>query len=145
MRDMETEPRNPMGRPPHVPTETTRILVAALASVGAQPGAIAHEIGISRSVLYLRYKDELAEGKVRVTNRIALGIVQRALKGDNACAFFYMKTRAGWSERQTHDITIRNGLASSASDDALAAIALGSRGDADTPEDVQDGLQDLVH
>lgn len=42
-------------------------------------------------------------GRARAISKIAGNVVAKALKGDNACMFFYLKTQAGW--RETVDIT----------------------------------------
>lgn len=144
MDEDSTKPRNLGGRPPHVPTDATRNLVVAMIGVGAQPHEVAHEISLARSKMYVHYAEEIKTGKRRLINRIALGVVQRALAGDNACSFFFLKTQAAWVERQVHDVTIRGTIAA-ANDATLLAIALGGSNDAAAQEEVPNGPDDVVH
>lgn len=41
----------------------------------------------------------LKRGKAKAIAKVGQGIVQRALGGDNASSFFYMKCWGGWSEK----------------------------------------------
>lgn len=76
---------------------------------------IAEYFGISKTTLYARMKEneEIAErykrGRAKVIARIAQGLIQDAIDGDNACRFFYLKTQAGWKETQRVDHTSTDG------------------------------------
>lgn len=106
----------------HVPTPENRVLVQALTSVGATAEETAFHMGVHRATLFRHYAEELQNGTRFVHQRIALGVTQRALKGDNAASFFILKTRAGW--RETHDLNHRIHEPASTLDDArLEAIA----------------------
>lgn len=73
-------------------------------SVGATPEETAGHLHLSRATLYRHYATEIKTGTRIVHQRIALGVTQRALRGDNAASFFILKTQAGWREvnRQEH-------------------------------------------
>jgi len=72
---------------------------------------VADYIGISRRALYnvferspdiaARYK----KGRAKAIASISQGVVKRAMDGDNACAFFYLKTQAGWKETQVVELS----------------------------------------
>lgn len=44
-------------------------------------------------------------GKARAIERVANGLLQKALSGDNTAAIFYLKSQAGWTEKQQIDHT----------------------------------------
>ena len=70
---------------------------------------IAEYFGIGKTTFYARMKEneEISErykkGRARVIAKIAQGLIQDAMDGDNACRFFYLKTQAGWKETQQVD------------------------------------------
>ena len=72
---------------------------------------IAEYFGIGKTTFYRRCaeNDQIMErykkGRARVIAKIAQGLVQDALEGDNACRFFYLKTQAGWKEGGIKEVT----------------------------------------
>ena len=70
---------------------------------------IAEYFGIGKTTFYRRCEEneEIMErykkGRAKVIAKIAQGLINDALDGDNACRFFYLKTQAGWKETQVVD------------------------------------------
>ena len=101
--------RKGAGRTAFQPTEQHRLTVEELAACGTTQEQIARCMGITVPTLTKNFTDELTSGLERATSRVALGVLQRAIKGDNACSFFFLKCRGGWSERQRVEITGKDG------------------------------------
>jgi hypothetical protein len=72
-----------------------------MAATGSPHAAIARALSISEDTLARHFGPELTHGHEDVTAAISKGVAEMALKGDKTMAIFYLKTRAGWSER-TH-------------------------------------------
>lgn len=87
----------------HQPTEETRKLAKALASVGITHEDIASKIGISADTLVKYYKKELDDGRIDANAAIAKGLFQQAKSGNTAASIFWLKTRAGWKETQVQE------------------------------------------
>ena len=93
-----------MGRPAKTLTGDEAAKLEALASFLNQD-QIADYLGIARNTLaaimkrdpeiLARYK----KGKVSATVDIAQSLIQKARDGDTACQIFYLKTQAGWREK----------------------------------------------
>ena len=85
-------------------TNEQRAEVETLAAVLSQD-LIAEYFGISRSTfaaMMLRDNDILTrykKGKAKAIASIANTLIQKAKGGDAACMMFYLKTQAGWRER----------------------------------------------
>ena len=81
-----------VGRPRFEATTEQRNMVTALKGCGIDHPTIADLVRVPLRTLEKYFKAEIAQGKERVKARIGLGLVQRALAGDNTAAIFYMKT-----------------------------------------------------
>ena len=85
-------------------TEEELIQVEALASV-LTTEQIADYLGVSRTTFYeIRERQpEVSEhykkGRARAVGSVAQGLLKKAKNGDTASAIFYLKTQAGWRER----------------------------------------------
>jgi DNA-binding XRE family transcriptional regulator len=91
----------------HVPTEATRQLVQLHSSVGTTQEDIAAILGITRRTLFKYYKRELDLARAQANATIGGMLFNKAKNGDVTSAIFWMKTRAGWRERQ--EVTGANG------------------------------------
>lgn len=91
------------GPKPHEPTPCQRKQVAACMVAGLTEDMTASILGINKSTLRKHYKPELEQSRAKVVTKIASTLAQKAMNGDNACMFFYLKTRAGWRETQRHE------------------------------------------
>lgn len=87
------------GRPPHEPTEVTRTLVRELKAAGCTHVYIARRLGICDDLLGKHYAAEIEDAMQGAVAELARSIYARGLGGDNACAFFWLKCRAGWREK----------------------------------------------
>ena len=156
----EPEPaRNPGGRPPHEPTEERRRQVEGMAGNGLTQAQIARVMRVGETTLKTHYAEELARGSALATAMVGQSLYRMATdwmqppgegeprKGPDkaavAAAIFWMKARAGWSEKVKleHSGDAANPLAVLLTrpldelerrqreiDEALAAIEAGARG-----------------
>ena len=85
------------------PTAEQRRLVKSFAAVGIKQADIARKLGIrSEKTLRKHFRAELDEGAVDANYTVAQSLFQSAKAGNVAAGIFWMKSRAGWSERPTH-------------------------------------------
>lgn len=98
------------GQPKKLLTEEQIIQVEALAAYLSKE-QIAAYMGIAKATWYeieKRQPDVLEryeKGKAKVVGAVAQSLIQKARDGDNTAAIFYLKTQAGWKEKQELDIT----------------------------------------
>lgn len=85
--------------PKFQPTDDHRYTVEMMATVGIDHDTIARVIGKSKPTLYKYFRDELDMGKAKTTTRIAESLIMSALAGNTTAQIFYLKCRAGWSDR----------------------------------------------
>jgi hypothetical protein len=105
--------------PLHKPTDETRAEVAALASFGVTQEDIGAYIGISHVTLRKHYETELNVSAIKANATVGKylfslasgqAIATGATHGDcKAAAMFWMKTRAGWREKQDVNLTSNDG------------------------------------
>ena len=113
----ESEPapaRNPGGRPPHEPTEERRRQVEGMAGNGLTNQQIARVMRIGETTLKRHYAEELARGSALATAMVGQSLYRMATdwmkpgkdgkprapdKAAVTAAIFWMKARAGWSEK----------------------------------------------
>jgi len=95
----------------HNPTEETRKLVRSLSAVGIRYVDIANKIDIGDDTLVKYYKKDLDNGRVDANASIGQTLFQQAKDGNTSAAIFWLKTRAGWKETQTHEIIGADGAA----------------------------------
>lgn len=99
---------DPGGRPPYVPTEEQRKMVEAMASVGIQQTEIALVVGIDGKTLRAHFRDELDTAMVKANAKVAANLFKQATKDDPkavTAAIFWAKTRMGWKEPVTHELS----------------------------------------
>ena len=101
--------KNPGGRPPIIfsPKQIKKVQELSQSLTIAQ---IADYFGISQSTFYQiqRRQPELSEaykaGKAKAINWVVSKLKQKIEEGDTAATIFYLKTQAGWTEKQKLDI-----------------------------------------
>lgn len=98
-----------MSRKPHEPSKESRQLVQLHATIGTPQNVIADIIGIDDKTLRLYYRDELDQALARANASVGGALFNKATKGDTAAMIFWMKTRAGWREKQEIDMTSNGG------------------------------------
>jgi hypothetical protein len=98
------------------PTPAQKNLVQILAAAGIVHEVIRSEIvnpttgqPVGAHVFRRAFKTELKFGNQKATARLAGKLYTKALQGDNACMFFWLKTRAGWRETTSHEFAGANG------------------------------------
>jgi hypothetical protein len=138
------------------PTEEERRLVRAFSGFGIPQEDIARQVGVDAKTLRKHFRDELDRGSVEATAKVAQSLFQMATTGKNvAAAIFWMKARAGWTERHRvkHDalggrvaLAVITGVprAEDLSDDDLARIAAQGLNDDDDDEAVSESNRALT-
>ena len=85
---------------PYEPTAEQRRTVRAMAGFGVPQPDIATFLRIDPKTLRKYYRDELDQGVTEANVKVAQSLFNMATKSNNvAAAIFWMKARAGWSER----------------------------------------------
>ena len=109
------------GKPEHVPTKATRDTVSMHALVGTPQETIAGVLGIDAKTLRKYYRDELDHALAKANATIGGHLFNKAKSGDTTAMMFWLKTRAGFSEKSQLDHTSSDGSMSPAklSDDEL--------------------------
>lgn len=98
-----------LGAKDHKPTDENRRLVKMLAAVGARVDDIGTKLGISHDTVLKYYRQELEEGRIDANAQVAQTLFQQAKSGNTAAMIFWMKTRAGWKEKTTHELVGADG------------------------------------
>lgn len=103
-----------MAKPLKVLTDEQRAQVEALAAYLSQE-QIADYFGVGRTTWFamIERDPDLSErykrGKAKAIGSVAQGLLQKARDGDTASAIFYLKTQAGWREKNDLEITGKDG------------------------------------
>ena len=87
------------GRPKHVPDAKSRSLVQAMTAYGAPQPTIGDMLGITDRTLRRYYGKELDTAVARANAQVAESLYNKAKGGDTIAMIFWLKTRAGWSEK----------------------------------------------
>lgn len=98
-----------MSRNPHKPTRESRQIVQLHATIGTQQHTIADILGIDGKTLRKHYREELDHAMAQANATIGGALFNKAKGGDTTAMIFWMKTRAGWRERQEIDHTSSDG------------------------------------
>lgn len=101
---MTTKKRKP-GQQPHEPTDEKRRVVDALMAAGIKEDTIARYVGITGKTLRKYYRAELDAGGEFAHARVAMTAFEKAVAGEGAFTFFWLKTRAGWRETTHLEVT----------------------------------------
>ena len=95
----------PKTKPPHAPTDAMRQTVQLHTTVGTPQETIAQILGIDPKTLRKHYRDELDLSRAKANATIGGALFNKAKGGDTAAMIFWMKTQAGWREKQELDVT----------------------------------------
>ena len=101
-----------MGRRAHQPDPGQRRQVEAMAGFGIPEADIACVLDIDPKTLRRHYRKELDKGHIKATARVAESLFRKATSDGSqsvSAAIFWLKTRAGWKETTTHEISGRDG------------------------------------
>ena len=92
------------------PTDEQRRTARAMAAFGVPQKGIARHFEIDGKTLRKHFRRELDTGMVEANVKVAQSLFTMATKGNNvAAAIFWMKARAGWREKNTLEITGKDG------------------------------------
>ena len=84
--------------------------VEALAAQGLTRKQIAESLGISPATVYDRqrkdedFKAAIKRGKAKGIAKVSNALFQQAIKGNITAQIFYLKTQAGWKEKDRLDV-----------------------------------------
>ncbi len=93
-----------MSQAPHEPTEDTLKLARTLSGLGVPQDDIATLIGVSKPTLHKHYREILDKGMAEANAKVAGSLFNQATSGNTAAAIFWMKARAGWSEKVVQEV-----------------------------------------
>ena len=105
---METE-NNDVGRPPYLKKEEDAKMVEALAIAGVTQTLIAQIVKISEPTLRKNFRKELDTSKARANAVISQALFKKAKDGNVVAQIFWLKTQAGWKEKNYHELTGKDG------------------------------------
>ena len=115
------------GKPAHEPTRATRDTVSLHALVGTPQEVIADVLDIDPKTLRKYYRKELDQAVAQANATIGGALFNKAKSGDTSAMIFWLKTRAGFRERQEIDHTTKgesiNKPVAELTDEQLAIIA----------------------
>ncbi len=92
-----------MSRKPHSPTDETRAMVRLHATAGTTHEMVSKLLGIDGKTMRKYYRAELDFSSAEANAIIGGALFEKAKGGDTAAAIFWMKTRAGWREKDHGD------------------------------------------
>jgi hypothetical protein len=85
---------------PHEPTKTTRDTVSLHALVGTPQELIADLLSIDPKTLRKYYRKELDHSLAHANATVGGALYRKATNGDTTAQIFWLKTRAGFREKQ---------------------------------------------
>lgn len=88
---------------PHEPTKAQRDLVMLHTMVGTTQETVAQILDIDKKTLRKWYRDELDLAKAKANATIGGALFNKAKGGDVTAMIFWMKTQAGFREKQEID------------------------------------------
>ena len=99
------------GKPEHIPTSITRELVIAHTRVGTRQDIIASILGIKCcKTLRKHYREELDHATSEANAIVGGALFNKAVNdNDTAAQIFWLKTRAGFSEKNSLDLISSDG------------------------------------
>ena len=105
---MDTENNN-VGRPEYEKTKDHTKLVEALTIAGVTQQLIANILKISEPTLRKHYREQLDTSKARANAIISQALFKKAKDGNVVAQIFWLKTQAGWKEKNYHELTGKDG------------------------------------
>ena len=100
---------NELGRPPYIKKEDDAKLVEALTIAGVTQTLIAQIVKISEPTLRKNFRKELDTSKARANAVISQALFKKAKDGNVVAQIFWLKTQAGWKEKNYHELTGKDG------------------------------------
>jgi len=100
-----------MPTPKHQRCDVNAERIGRMVAYGINHDQIAAIIGVSDETLRKYYRDALDYGKSKAVERVANSLFDTAVSGDVQAQKFFLSSRAGWSEKQTHEVSGKDGEA----------------------------------
>ena len=100
---------NDVGRPSYIKKDDDAKLVEALAIAGVTQTLIAQIVKISEPTLRKNFRKELDTSKARANAVISQALFKKAKDGNVVAQIFWLKTQAGWKEKNYHELTGKDG------------------------------------
>lgn len=94
------------GRPRILITQDMRWMVSICKCVGMKHDRIARLVGVTPIALAKHFKAELEEGVQILNANVAGQLYQQIQDGNTGAMIFWLKTRAGWSEKTQVEQTV---------------------------------------
>jgi hypothetical protein len=103
-----------MGRPknPHRPTGRSSAYVENMVAAGIKPEVIARVMDISVETLKKTYAAELEFGQATAVAKVVANVLDIATSNSRqavSAAALFLKNRAGWTDKQSHEFTGADG------------------------------------
>lgn len=100
---------NTAGRPEYKKTDADAKNVETLVIAGVPQKIIAEIIKISEPTLRKHYRSELDTSKAKANAVISQSLFRQARDGNVTAQIFWLKTQAGWKEKNYHELTGKDG------------------------------------
>ncbi len=107
--DSNTNRLQPINDKKRHPDTNLAASVATMALAGFTQKQITDALRISAETLHEHYKYELENGRVNTMAQVVGSLAQRAIAGSDTAAIFLAKARLGWSDRQSVELTGKDG------------------------------------
>ena len=104
-----TNENNDVGRPPYIKKDDDAKLVEALTIAGVTQTLVAQIVKISEPTLRKNFRKELDTSKARANAIISQALFKKAKDGNVIAQIFWLKTQAGWKERNALELTGKDG------------------------------------
>ena len=104
-----TNENNDVGRPPYIKKDEDAKTVEALAIAGVKQTLIAEIIKLSEPTLRKNFRRELDTSKARANAIVAQSLFKKAKDGNVIAQIFWLKTQAGWKEKNALELTGKDG------------------------------------
>ena len=104
-----TDENNDVGRPPYIKRDEDSKLVEALTIAGVTQTLISQIVKISEPTLRKNFRKELDTSKARANAVISQALFKKAKDGNVVAQIFWLKTQAGWKEKNYHELTGKDG------------------------------------
>jgi len=107
--DSNTNRLQPINDKKRHPDTNLAASVATMALAGFTQKQITDALRISSETLLEHYRFELENGRTNTMAQVVGSLAQRAIAGSDAAAIFLAKARLGWSDRQSVELTGKDG------------------------------------
>lgn len=107
--DSNTKALKPVNDNKRHPDATLAATVATMALAGFNQKQMVDALRISNETLMTHYRYEVENGRVNTMTQVVGSLAQRAIAGSDTAAIFLAKARLGWSDRQSVELTGKDG------------------------------------